>query len=90
LGLGLVIIGAFMLWDAVLDVRLHGGYVARYALLAPSALLVGPWLLVTGTLGARTLPESPVWHRVVAALLAAAGFVWGITGFEEVIVRLAQ
>ena len=89
-GLALIVIGLFFVWDVVVDARLHGSYTLRWALLAPSALLVGPWLLATGTLGAPTLPQSPRWHRAVAILLAAGGFVWGVTGFGDVITMLAH
>lgn len=88
-GLALIVIGAFLVWDVIVDAQLHGSYTHRYALLAPSALLVGPWLLLTGTLGARTLPESPLWHRVIAILLGTGGFVWGLLGFGDLVVRLA-
>jgi hypothetical protein len=87
LGLGLIVIGAFLVWDIVVDARMHGSYTLRYSFLAPCALLVGPWLLATGTLGARTLPESPLWHRLVAAGLVVAGFAWGLCGFGETVLR---
>lgn len=86
-GLALIVIGAFLVWDIVVDARMHGAYRLRYSLFAPCALLVGPWLLATGTLGARTLPESPLWHRVVAAALLVAGFAWGLLGFGETVLR---
>lgn len=87
LGLGLIVIGVFLVWDIVVDARAHGVYALRYSLVAPCALLVGPWLLATGTLGARTLPDSPLWHRLVAAGLAVAGFAWGLSGFGETVAR---
>jgi hypothetical protein len=88
-GLGLIVIGLVLVWDVVIGARVDGTYAIRSALLAPSALLVGPWLLATGTLGAPTLPQSPVWHRAVATALAIGGFAWGLMGFGDLVVRLA-
>jgi hypothetical protein len=85
-GFALIVIGAFFAWDVVVDAHARGAYTLRYSFLAPVALLVGPWLLATGTMGARTLPDSPLWHRLIAAALGVIGFVWGIAGFGEMLV----
>lgn len=74
----MVVVGAGLVLQLYLD-ALHGRTGSpRFAALAPAALLVGPWLLATGTLGRRTLPESPVWHRAIAVALAVVGFVLGV------------
>lgn len=62
-GLALIVIGAFLVWDVVVDARLHVSYTMRWALLAPSALLVR----------CRNRHSGTAWSRSCSAPVASPG-----------------